>query len=74
MIDIWVKLISNQVQLAMNLTRAYCGLGVIRDEPAPAEHGPVDTTVQAQAEAPTVNPISGILSYLESASRGATVS
>ena len=74
MIDIWVKLVANQLELATNLARAFCGLGV-REEAAStsAEHGPVKAAVQELAEAPASDPVSGILSYLESASRGATV-
>jgi hypothetical protein len=71
MIDIWVKLVANQLELATNLTRAFCGLGV-RGESASAEHGPINAAVQEQAEAPVADPISGILSYLESTRRGAT--
>ncbi len=74
MIDIWVKLVANQVELAMNLTKAYCGLGVKAETTSTsAEHGPLKAAAKEQTEAPASDPVSGILSYLESASRGATV-
>jgi hypothetical protein len=84
MIDIWVKFVSAQFELALNLTRAFFGLGV-REEPAPvrkddpeisgssageSQERPVEgQTTAAQDGAAT---ISDIISFLESADREAT--
>jgi len=85
MIDIWVKLVSNQFEVALKLTRAVFGLGeqeapvsVNKDDPetscSSAAEGRaihIDSqTAGGRAEAAT---ISDIMSFLESADRGATV-
>ncbi len=79
MIDIWVKLVSDQFEIALNLTRAVFGMGE-SSTPAPAGVEPVEALVPNRADAPAANPKSeaatipdNILSFLESANRGATV-
>ncbi len=69
MLDIWVKLVSNQFELGLNLTRAIFGLGAMK---APvSENGDTATAmVPGQAEADI---IPRIISFLEYARRGATV-
>ena len=85
MIDIWVKLVSNQFELALQLTRAVFGLGA-SEAPAPV-HGEDPETAASDAgksqerridsQASSVQAggaeIQNIISFLESADRGATV-
>lgn len=77
MIDIWVKLVSDQFELAMNLTRQFFGLGAGE---APVSMDPVAAEAPDQADAPAANremaeasPIAAIMTFLESSDRGATV-
>ncbi len=74
MIDIWVKLVANQFELAVNLSRAFCGLKVRGQATSTSvENVHLKAAAKEQTEAPASDPVLGILSYLESASRGATV-
>ncbi|MGO9533546.1 MAG: hypothetical protein ACLP3B_20495 [Syntrophobacteraceae bacterium] len=56
MIDIWVKLVSNQFELALNLTRAVFGLGE-REAPVSVHIDPATDTVADQADAVAANPM-----------------
>jgi hypothetical protein len=56
MIDIWVKLVSNQYELAMNLTRAVFGLGA-REEPVSIHMDQASAMVPDQADAVVANPM-----------------
>ncbi|MGA2225231.1 MAG: hypothetical protein ABSH41_12410 [Syntrophobacteraceae bacterium] len=56
MIDIWVKLVSNQFELALNLTRAAFGLGE-REAPVSAPIDPATAMVPEQADAVAANPM-----------------
>jgi len=66
MIDIWVKLVSDQFEFALKLTRAMFGLGGC--EASVSDRG--SQTGGARDAAATIE---GIISFLESAKRGATV-
>jgi hypothetical protein len=56
MIDIWVKLVSDQLEVALNLTRAVFGLGG-GEAPVSAHVGPAVAKVPDQAHAPAANPM-----------------
>ncbi len=56
MIDIWAKLVSNQYELAMNLTRAVFGLGA-REEPVSIHMDQASAMVPDQADAVVANPM-----------------
>lgn len=85
MIDIWVKLVSDQLELALNLTRAFYGLGGCEAPASVPEDAPKITAGDAgesqgrQVEGQTTGARAGaatipdIISFLESADRGATV-
>jgi hypothetical protein len=84
MIDIWVKLVSVQFELALSLLRAFFGIG---ESIAPVSVHTGPAPVPDQADAPPANPrdkpaqetireaskIPGVIAFLESATRGATV-
>jgi len=78
MIDIWVKLVANQFEVALNTTVAVLGLGG-REAPVSVPVDPVAATIPDQAESQTGSAqaeaaiIPGIISFLDSANRGATV-
>ena len=56
MIDIWVKLVSNQYELAVNLTRAFFGLGE-REAPVSLDMDHAKPMVPVQADAAAANPM-----------------
>ncbi len=56
MIDIWVKLVSNQFELALNLTRAAFGLGE-RETPVSVHIDPATAMVPDQADAVAATPM-----------------
>ena len=56
MIDIWVKLVSDQFELALKLTRVVFGLGG-REAPMSVHMGPAVAMVSDQADAPAENPM-----------------
>ncbi len=56
MIDIWLKLVSDQFELALNLTRAVFGLGG-REAPVSVHIDPARAMVPDQADAPAANPM-----------------
>ncbi len=73
MIDIWVKLVSHQLELALNLTRAFYGLSA-KEGPVPCKEDTANIALQQQADAPAAeDPVSGIMAFLELNTRGATV-
>ena len=56
MIDIWVKLVSNQFELALNLTRAIFGLGE-SEAPVSVHTDPAMDRVPDKADAVAANPM-----------------